>query len=406
MPLIRRLAPVVVLAWTYLITFARAARLPNDYAEAHWLLDYRFGPMKRGLVGSLVSLGLEPFGQPATPTIIAVVAIVLSALAAAASLGIVVRMCRLHDGNVGPLALGLVFASSPFVVMSAHLIGYLDAILHIATAAAILAVLRGRLLVAAILSVLAVLVHESYLLVGLPLVVVAVVMSAVPAGDRRTRWAPVMLVAGAPLAAFLAMVALQSAFTDPMVLRAQLQAHLTAAGFVESQSRTVAEWHTTGFLQHLRAEHGYLADRLLNGTVLTALAPSLLAMLVILHSMFRSSLCRGDAVLLVLAVAAPLLLHVVAWDTVRISIETIAGALLAAWIVTETRPARPPSVVAVGLAMVAIVANALVRIPLMDGEAVRRFSPAVLLPALLLLLLAWTWRDRRRDDGARSGGIS
>ena len=46
----------LVLLWTLGITLARAIRTPNDYSEAHWLLDYRFGFIKRGLIGSMCSL--------------------------------------------------------------------------------------------------------------------------------------------------------------------------------------------------------------------------------------------------------------------------------------------------------------------------------------------------------------
>jgi hypothetical protein len=41
-----------LVAWAMVITMARAVRYPNDFAEAHWLLDYRFGLIRRGLAGS------------------------------------------------------------------------------------------------------------------------------------------------------------------------------------------------------------------------------------------------------------------------------------------------------------------------------------------------------------------
>src|ERR1051325_6529937 len=58
------------IAWTYCVTFLRALRPPNDFAEAHWLLDYRFGFVKRGLAGMLLSAFTVPFGiQPSERTI-------------------------------------------------------------------------------------------------------------------------------------------------------------------------------------------------------------------------------------------------------------------------------------------------------------------------------------------------
>ncbi|MCX6553302.1 MAG: hypothetical protein NTY02_20235, partial [Acidobacteria bacterium] len=45
-----------LMAWAMAVTVARAARYPNDFAEAHWLLDYRFGLIRRGLAGSIFTL--------------------------------------------------------------------------------------------------------------------------------------------------------------------------------------------------------------------------------------------------------------------------------------------------------------------------------------------------------------
>jgi len=45
-------ARLSLVGWAMVITMARAVRYPNDFAEAHWLLDYRFGFIKRALAGS------------------------------------------------------------------------------------------------------------------------------------------------------------------------------------------------------------------------------------------------------------------------------------------------------------------------------------------------------------------
>src|SRR5436190_1595716 len=46
----------ILLVWSMVITVLRAVRLPNDFAEAHWLIDYRFGFIKRGLIGTIYAL--------------------------------------------------------------------------------------------------------------------------------------------------------------------------------------------------------------------------------------------------------------------------------------------------------------------------------------------------------------
>ncbi len=37
-----------IVFWTFVVTIGRAIRAPNDFSEAHWLLDYSYGFMKRG----------------------------------------------------------------------------------------------------------------------------------------------------------------------------------------------------------------------------------------------------------------------------------------------------------------------------------------------------------------------
>jgi hypothetical protein len=119
----RPIIATVVLIWTFAVTICRAIRLPNDFSEAHWLLDYRFGPMKRGLIGSLCSVSSSLLGFSMTPNLI----VCFSALAfggmclsfAYAS----ARMLRRGGGRSPLWVVALIVGSSPFVVMSGHLFG-------------------------------------------------------------------------------------------------------------------------------------------------------------------------------------------------------------------------------------------------------------------------------------------
>ena len=53
---LERWTRLALVAWAMAVTMARAVRYPNDFAEAHWLLDYRFGFIRRGFAGTLLSL--------------------------------------------------------------------------------------------------------------------------------------------------------------------------------------------------------------------------------------------------------------------------------------------------------------------------------------------------------------
>src|SRR5262249_58668406 len=57
---IRKPAIVFALVWALVVTCLRSARLPNNLATEHWLIDYRFGFVKRGLIGSGVAVATAP----------------------------------------------------------------------------------------------------------------------------------------------------------------------------------------------------------------------------------------------------------------------------------------------------------------------------------------------------------
>lgn len=283
---------------------------------------------------------------------------------------------------MGVLVLGVVFASSPFVVMSAHLLGYFDALLYFLAIASVTLVLRGRPLFAALLSSLAILTHESYLLIGFPLVCLASVGALTAKTERSARWTPHIISICIPVAVFLAASLLQSLTTDAMTLRAQLAERLDSFGFVPTRSTGVALWQTTSFMAFFRQQHASLDERLLNPLVLASVGPTLLTILVFIHSSYRIRAFSPFSIVLLGLVCAPLALHAVAWDTARISTYSIGSAFIAWWILAETRTAQRADDLFLLLALPALILNAFGNIPLMDGE-VERFSD----PLRLLLYL-------------------
>ena len=84
---------------------------------------------------------------------------------------------------------------------------------------------------------------------------------------------------------------------------------------------------------------------------------------------------------MVAVVCAPLVLHASAWDTARIWSYPIGAAFIMFWIASETNRAPVPlasrTVLAV-IAMPALFANIVGRIPLLDGQ-VERFTNRTLL---------------------------
>ncbi len=114
-----------------------------------------------------------------------------------------------------------------------------------------------------------------------------------------------------------------------------------------------------------------------------------MAFLAFIHSSFRIRPFSPFPIMLLGAVCAPLAMHVVAWDTERISTYPIAGAFITFWILAETRTVRRIDNLFILVVLPALILNAFGRIPLMDYEVERFFAMRCLLlyfPAIVLFI--------------------
>src|SRR5436309_6933176 len=110
-----RVGVAALLVWTLALTSLRATRLPNDFSKAHWLIDYRFGFVKRGLVGTLLSLTTHAIHVRPTDRLLGLLASLQFIVFCVVLLYLGVRIVRRSAWSTTPLLLMLVFFSSPFV---------------------------------------------------------------------------------------------------------------------------------------------------------------------------------------------------------------------------------------------------------------------------------------------------
>ena len=239
-------------------------------------------------------------------------------------------------------AAAAVFATSPFVVMTAHFMGYLDHLFLAAAFAAAWLARSGRLWRAAVVAACGVLVHESFVLVGLPLVLLGATVR--PADDARA-WRPAAWpLLALPLLAAAALWASEMFLLDRVVLRNQLVAHLSAFPFVGGDMNLfVPDWLTTGTLANWREQRHAFWRHLSDPNLLRLMVPSA-ALLVLAAAAVSPPGTRGRRGLAVAAAAiAPLLLHAVAWDTARIWTYTIVAGFGGVWLCSrDSRVGRRP----------------------------------------------------------------
>ena len=394
------------LVWAMGVSAARTLRPPNDFAEAHWLIDYRFGFIRRGLVGSLLreaswlGLGLQ------TETAIRTLAYGTFAALCAALLVVAFRVAARTDWDRHVVLVLAVFVSSPFVVTNAHLMGYLDHLVFVLAVGAVGLTLAGRAWWGAALAAASVFIHESTLVFTLPLLAFAVSMQPATASDgaRRDRaWWPLVL----PLAAFAVVAVSESLVTDRLALLQLLQLRLHRYPFIQGDMHLfVPEWLTTTFAENFAAQRHRFFDRITDGPVVITVLPAVQALLFGALAWVSSTDRRRAGWWLLAVACAPLVLHLSAWDTARIWTYTIGTALCGVWIVVERFPgSRSPALaIAPVVALPAIYMNLAGRVPLLDN-AVERFTGPQLLalyaPAALAYLV-FRVLDSRSRGGAHA----
>jgi hypothetical protein len=358
-------------------TVARGVRLPNSFARAHWLFDYRFGFMKRALPGAalhlLARLGLLHLRRN---TIFAV-AIVVFIVLCATLLTMTVRTLSRDRWRFTTFLALAAFLTSPYMLTAAHLMGYLDHLVAILTFAAVWCGVRGRYWTAGLVAMGAVLVHETVFVTGIPVLLLAI--AGRPSAPRGRALLNALVPMALPLAAGLAIVMSEHSLAQRMALRAQLVRRLSVFPWITGDMNIfVPEWVTTRAVDHLQEQAHAFGARIVDPGFLLDVAPTILALWLLASAL--SGWRRGWMAAAGAVIVAPLVLHGVAWDTAREWTYPLIVAFTCVWLASETGGGEaawgPLSRrITAGLALVAIGVNIFMRYPLLDGE-VDRFTNA------------------------------
>lgn len=394
----------LLLGWAFVATTARALRAPNDFALAHWLLDYRLGPIKRGLAGSTTALVMG--GTPGESALV-VASWLVFAVSTTALLYALWQLAARARGPDAPL-LALVLAGSPLVVMHAHLVGYLDGVVIGLAVPAIALALHGRVAAGSLLLALAVPVHEMALIVALP----AFLLAVQRAGATAHHAGGALRRAAAPAVAMFALLATAQALQPPGALREEVAGRLAAQPWLDPViAGLLPGWLTDSFVENLRQCADGLAARALWAVAPALVAPALLAVAWAAGPALRA---RREAAVFLAVCALPQAAHLFAWDAPRLWTWSLLSALFAAWVVTSTVPppgaaphprpdrrfARPARLALVGV----LVLDLWLTIPLMDSQVDHLPLPVRLLLHLPVLAGALALAlERPRGPGPEAG---
>ena len=336
---------------TFVLTLSvlKGLRMPNRWSVTHYLFGYEFGFVRRGLFGELLQRALGPFGRKYF--VMAAVALALCAL----FVYLCARLTRRLPATADRVTFALVFFASPAIAMAVHLGGYLEQVGYVWLLALML--LRrwrwqwtGAMAAAAVLPF----VHEASLLWIGPLTMLLVVLSPAEepsASSRRFRamaavaavW---ILATGATvwlgeLTTTTQVNALRDARTASFDIRPRQDAFATLS---------VPFQHARDDMRRRWAQRDTRIDMVFS---LMTFAPAAILLMVIAARHARAiaepAVREVTAILVGVAVAAPLLLHLVAWDRHRWNALMALNAGLAALMLLRARPtmtsaATPPIV--------------------------------------------------------------
>ncbi len=401
------------LGWALFITVLRAARLPNDWAEAHWLISYQFGFVKRALPGTLLKPFIDRIAISSTAVIITVVSSLIFLILMAVLFLLMLHILKNQKYDLGCIIFSLAFATSPYVVMCAHINGYYDHLVVLLTIVSCWLALTNRPLPAAMVLAVGIFVHETILIIGLPTVLFASLLRCFL--ERKSNGSKLNLSRdlfksalpyALPLTSFLTLFITQMFILDPVQVRAQLITHLLKYEFVEwGRSYLVPNTFTTSFLKHLFRESPFFPDRLFDLYWWLPIIPTLAVLIFYIKMRFTQTKKIGLVVIATCISIIPLLLHAIAWDTMRIWTYPLVVTFLLIWCISELiNPqvkhipwTHPFSLI--GLCV--IFMNFFFVIPLMDGE-IDRFPNCLRViwytPVLILISSGLVLQGRKEAE--------
>ncbi|MCP4144605.1 MAG: hypothetical protein GY752_04890 [bacterium] len=392
------LLTLLALLWAATVTVLRALRWPNDWAEAHWLISYNFGFLKRGLVGTLFS----PFANENSELAIWIVSASLFVLFCIVLFWICMHVIRRNKYDNISLLVVLLFLTSPYMVMSGHLNGYFDNIIIIISVLVCVLIKQNKIILSSLVVSIGLLVHETILMVGFPSIVFFALLQHI----RQTKSSSTVKLLLSflsqykflfliPVFMFICIFLNQTFYLDSAVLENQLISHLSQFEFVENERNIlVPKAFTSSFHEYVGNQDLPFIQRI---TVPIYIFHIGLPLFVLLSFGWRKLQAIDSKwvyfLILVAITLLPLTLHIVAWDTSRIWTYPLIVALLGVWAITETIPAKQTQketpVWLFVAAIVVIVSQLFISTPLMDG-AIERFSNVnrILLYAPSLIVIA------------------
>ncbi|CAD7816587.1 hypothetical protein CHRY9390_03199 [Chryseobacterium aquaeductus] len=311
---------LIILIYFYALVFSvlKSIRLPNEWSEAHWMLDYRLGFIKRGLAGEIFGF----FFEKNEFSILVLTAVIL------AGLYVVVLFTAIKYTNVSKerfnydVLFYTIFFLSQYVVFTADLIAYFDHLIFLMTFLSVYFIKKKLIFLSSILISVALLIHELSFFLMLPISLFTLVV--IEFKDQNHNFKNLFesqFIKKIGLFLFLPFVTIFSISYYQEIggsQYAEILNYLQSINFISDVTAdSVANAYTSKFTYYLKEESGRFFQRLFISrcTILYGI-PLFLMMILIFKKFIKVNFYI--LILLIICTLIPLLLHAIAWDTYRI----------------------------------------------------------------------------------------
>lgn len=315
----RTLLLIFTYLYALLFSIAKTARFPNKWSESHWMMDYRFGFIRRGLGGEIFGW----FFQKDESSIFTLSVGVLLLLYAAV-ISIAVRETLKRGKSIYTVLFFLIFLLSQYIIFSAHLIGYLEHIVFLLTLPVIYFIKRKKFFLASWVAVFSIFIHEITFFLMLPVGIFALLVFESPAQafsfknifsseiiKKMVLFLVLPVLAIAVLSSFNELGGKDYAFT---VLN-----YLRSIPFIpEKVARSVTGGYTQSFSLSFQEQSRHFIQRVFISKATLFYGIPMLFLLWAVFKEFRLKRNIGILILLAAVSICPLLLHSIAYDTYRI----------------------------------------------------------------------------------------
>ncbi|WP_292008552.1 hypothetical protein [Chryseobacterium sp.] len=392
---------LILFLYLYALAFSvlKTARFPNQWSVAHWMMDYRFGFIKRGLAGEIFGFFFEK-----NETNILILSVIILLLLYGVLLTIAIKRTNKTEDNTNRILFYSVFFLSQYIVFSAHLIGYLDHLIFLMTMIALYLIRNKKMIWASAVLSVGILIHEITFFLMLPICLFALIIKEIPEHslslksiNKKKLFEKMALFLLVPFIVLAGIIGYQECYGGNHHL--QILEYLIHTGFINDKvASLVSLGYTESFTSFLAEESPHFIQRVFVSTCTIIYGIPMIFMGVMIYREFRKINFYIFG-LLALACLSPLLLHAIAWDTYRIWSFPFMILFLGFWILDS----KFNSVVQSGKIskweiLLFILSSALVSLPsnfLFDNE-VERFSLGerilVLLPLFLTIFYLFKHR--------------